>query len=157
MADPFADDPGSAVDAPLALSRDRALRAFDLGVLAAIGVSLAYGVLLYPVGLTWGLIAVAVMGGWVIGAAVRSGAWRGQLHERARSLQLLAVVLGIFSWLGGMFVSYVLSQALFPDAATPLMERLSAAGFAAYIDGTDRILNIVSLSALAFVGWRSAR
>jgi hypothetical protein len=140
--------------APRTLDRQGAIGAFDWGVVAAAGVSLVYGILEYPVGLTWGLIAVGVFGGWVIGAAVARGAWRRQPHLSDRRVRLWAAVLGAFSWLGGMFVAYVASGLLFPAATTPLTERIS---FADYIAGTYDIIRGAAAVTLIIVSWRSAR
>lgn len=139
------------------LTRHRLLHAFDWGALAMIGVSIGYGLLLFPVELSWGLIAVAIAGGWLIGSAVRHGAWRDALHGPARSLQLLAVLLAVVAWFGAFFVAYVAGQLLLPEPAAPLAERLSPAGFAEYLAGTYEFLHAIALAALAFMAWRSAR
>jgi hypothetical protein len=148
--------PDEAEDAltPRAINRRGAIGAFDWGVAAAAGVSLVYGILDYPVGLTWGLIAVGVVGGWVIGAAVARGAWRGEPHLPDRRLRLWAAALGLISWLGGMFVAYVASGLLFPAANTPLTERIT---FGDYIAGTYDIAHGAATVVMVVVSWRSAR
>lgn len=140
----------------MAVNRQRALHAFDFGALAALGVSVVYG-LLWAIELHLGLIAVAVMGGWVIGGAVSHGAWRGALHMPSRRLRLLAAVLGAVAWLGGAFVSYFVNQLVLPQAQTPLLERLSFGGFAEYLTGVYDIVHGIALATLAFFSWRSAR
>ena len=139
---------------PRPLDRHGAVGAFDWGVLAAAAVSLAYGLLVYPVGLGLGLIAVGVFGGWVIGAAVSRGAWRGKPHLPDRRLRLWAAALGLISWLGGMFVAYVASGLLFPAANTPLTERIT---FGDYIAGTYDIAHGAAAVVMVVVSWRSAR
>jgi hypothetical protein len=139
------------------LDRRRALHAFDWGALAAIAVAVVYGLLWAVLDLHLGLIAVGVMGGWLIGGAASHGAWRGALHMPSRWLRLLAAVLGVVAWFGGAAVSYVASQAFFPDPATPLAERLSFAGFADYVTGVYDLVHAAAAAALAFFSWRSAR
>lgn len=138
------------------LDRHRALAAFDWGALAAIGVSLVYG-LLWAIELHFGLIAVAVMGGWVIGGAVAHGAWRGSLHVPSRRLRALAAVLGGAAWLGAGAVYYLIAQAVLPAAQTPLLERLSFDGFAEFLTGVYDLVHGIALATLAFFSWRSAR
>jgi hypothetical protein len=139
------------------LDRQRALKAFDWGLLAMLAVAVAYGLLLYPIGLTWGLIAVGVGGGWLIGRAVRHGAWRGLPHPRNWSLRILAVVLALVAWLIGMFVSYVMSQLLLAGAAQPLLERISPAGFSEYTAQIYDIFHGIAMGALAIMAWRTTR
>lgn len=154
---PPPDVAGGFPEPPIvAVNRRRALHAFDFGALAAIGVSIVYG-LLWAMELHLGLIAVAVMGGWVVGGAVSHGAWRGGLHMPSRRLQLLAAVLGTASWLGGALVSYFVNQLVLPAAQTPLLERLSFGGFAEYLTGVYDIVHGIALATLAFFSWRSAR
>lgn len=147
-------DASDEASRPRTLGRRGAIGAFDWGVAAGAGASLVYGILEYPVGLTWGLIAIGVVGGWVIGAAVARGAWHGEPHLGDRRVRLWAAVVGAFSWLGGMFVAYVASGLLFPAASTPLTERIS---FGDYILGTYDIAHGAAALALILVSWRSAR
>ena len=147
-------DVSGEAPSPRPLDRRGAVGAFDWGLAAAAGVSLVYGVLDYPVGLTWGLIAVGVVGGWIIGAAVARGAWRREPHLPDRRLRLWAAALGLISWLGGMFVAYVASGLLFPAANTPLTERIT---FGDYIAGTYDIAHGAAAVVMVIVSWRSAR
>lgn len=139
------------------LTRPRALHAFDWGALAAVGVAVGYGLLLFPVELTWGLIAVALGGGWLIGRAVSHGAWRAAAHPLTRRLQLLAVLLAVLAWFGGFFVAYLMGQLLLPEASEGLSERISAPRFSEYLAGTYNFLHLLALAALAIMAWRSAR
>ncbi len=139
------------------LDRGRALKAFDWGALAGIGVAVAYGLLWGLLELHFGLIAIGVMGGWLIGAAVTHGAWRGELHVPDRRLRVLAAALGASSWLGGAFIAYFISQALFPNPTTGLLERLSFAGFSDYLISLVDLVHGIALLALVTFAWRSAR
>jgi hypothetical protein len=139
------------------LDRRRALKAFDWGLLAMLGVAAAYGVLVYPVGLEWGLIAVGIGGGWLIGRAINHGAWHGLPHRRNWSLKILAVVLALVAWLLGMFISYALGQLLLEGATQPLLERISPAGFSQYMAQVYAIHHGIAMAALAIMAWRTAR
>lgn len=154
------DDESDDRSTPVVLDRSRALHAFDLGVLTAIAIAVVYGALTYPLGLSWGLVAIGFLGGLLIGSAVSRGAWRGQTHMTDRRLQLLAAAIGGVAWLGGLAVAYLMTQALFPDAATGLLERLSFAGFNEYatrLYETNALGHAGALAAMAFMAWRGAR
>lgn len=155
---PAQPSPAPADDAPAAtLDRGRALHAFDLGALAGIAVAIVYGLSWTVVQLSWGLIAVAIMGGWLIGGAVARGAWRGERHGPDARLRLLAAVFGACAWLGGAAVGYVLGQLLLPQATTPVLERISFGGFADYLVAVTDLLQGIAFATLSFFAWRSAR
>ncbi|HSH22320.1 MAG TPA: hypothetical protein VK992_06880, partial [Candidatus Caenarcaniphilales bacterium] len=104
-----------------------------------------------------GLIAVALVGGWLIGAAVTHGAWRRDLHIPSRRLRLLAAILGGAAWAGGAYVAFTVGQAVLPEATTPLLDRLSFGGFAEYVAGVYDIVHGIALATLIFFSWRSTR
>jgi len=138
----------------------RALRGFDYGLLAGLAVAVAYGVAAELFGLTWGLLAVGFLGGLLIGAAVTRGAWDRRMHITVRRLQVAAAGIAIGAWLIGIFLAYVISQALFPQATTPLIERVSFDGFSDYFAGlfdSIRFIHAASVAAMAFMAWRGAR
>lgn len=138
----------------------KALHGFDLGLLAGLGFALVYGLAAEPFGLTWGLIAVGFIGGIVIGGAVSRGAWSARPHVTIRRLQLIATLIALGSWMVGLLVAYFMTQALLPAASTPLLERISFAGFAEYFAGLFdfvRVSHAGALAAAAFMAWRGAR
>ena len=142
---------------PRRLDRRRALGGFDLGALAAIAVAVVYGLLWTVIQLHLGLIAVAVMGGWLIGGAVARGAWAKERHFADRRLRAMAAVFGGLAWLGGAAVGYLLGQVLLPQATTSVSERLSFAGFADYLVGVYDLVHGIALATLVYFSWRSAR
>lgn len=153
-------DPGPGSNGQLLADQPNILHGFDIGLLAGIGFAIAYGLLAYPVGLTFGLIAIGFLGGIVIGGAVTRGAWAGRPHVTVRRLQVTAALIGIGAWMVGLFLSYVMSQALIPQASTGLLERLSFAGFSDYFAALDELLRFShagALAAVAFMAWRGAR
>lgn len=158
MTRPTAYDP--ADDAPLLSDQPRGLRSYDLGVLAALAVAVAYGLSAALFGLTWGLIAVGFVGGIVIGGAVNRGAWQGRPHVTVRRIQLMGALLALGGWILGLFLAYVISQVLLPQAGTPLLERLSFGRFSDYFLGLDeqiRFIHAASMAATVFMAWRGAR
>jgi hypothetical protein len=154
---PAVAPPDSEDQPPPKLDPRRALAAFDLGALAAIALAVVYGVLWTVFELELGLVAVAVMGGWLVGGAVSRGAWRGEQHLPDRRLRLLAAVLGASAWLGAAAFGYVAGQVFLPQSTQPLLDRLSFAGFAEYIAGVYNLVHGIALATLAFFSWRSAR
>lgn len=149
----MADDGTSSY---VTLNRKRALHAFDWGALAMIGVALVDGLMIYPIGLTWGLIAVAVGGGWIIGRAVLRGAWDGHEARPSRVLQGLAAALSLIAWLAGFAVAYVVAEVLLVSDH-PIDERLSIAGFWDYVSGITDLPHAIALVTFVIIGWRSAR
>lgn len=149
-----------SVEDDVLAAQPRWLHGFDYGLLAGIAVAAVYGLAAELFGLTWGLLAVGFGGGLLIGAAITRGAWGRRRHVTARRLQVLAAAIGIGSGVVGIFVAYVVSQALFPQATTPLTDRISLAGFTGYFAGlfdTIRVIHAASLAAIAFMAWRGAR
>jgi hypothetical protein len=137
-----------------------ALYGYVLGALVGLVMAVLYAVAAEALGLTFGLLAVGFFGGWAIGGAVGYGAWSGRGHVQVRSLQVGAAVIAALAWLVGLFLAYVVSQALLPEATTPLFERVTLSGFAAYFGGTFdfvRLIHLVSLIAAASMAWRGAR
>ncbi|MDP8905369.1 MAG: hypothetical protein M3N29_08645 [Chloroflexota bacterium] len=149
---------GSSEGGPL--SRRDLARGALAGVGMALGVGLAWAFLLVVVGLHTGLIAVAALGGWAVGVAVRRTAVA--TVDAARPVKPgvvrgLAAFCAVLAWAIGVSLSYLLSQLLLPEAATPLAERLSLGGLMAYAIETFDPVQAVSIVILAVVAWRSAR
>jgi hypothetical protein len=139
------------------VAQPRKLSGFDHGLLAALVSALAYGVLVYPIGLTWGLVAAGVAGGWLIGRAVSHGAWKHASPRRERSVTYIAVFLAIAVWPVGMFISYLISQLLIEGATQPLLERVTAEGFGNYLTGIYGVYHLLSVVGLAIMAWRTTR
>jgi hypothetical protein len=127
------------------------------GVVAALGVALVYGVVAEVFDLSLGLIVVGILGGWAIGWAVAQGAWQGRFHLVVPRVRLIAALIGVFSWVAGTLVGYVCGQILLPAASTPVLQRLSVAGFAEYLSSSLISPSILGLAALALVAWRAAK
>jgi hypothetical protein len=132
-------------------------RATLFGLLAGAVVALVYGVLAEIFDLSLGLVVVGLVGGFVIGAAVVSGAFGGRFHLVVPRIRWLAALLGVVSWLVAVLIGYVMSQLLFEGAATPLVDRLSVSGFLEYLNGSLFSPSILGLAGMAFMAWRGAK
>ena len=133
-------------------------RAVVLGVLAGIVIAVVYGILSEPIEFTFGLLVVGVLGGWLIGNAITYGAWRGKEHETQRSLRWTAVAISVLAWVGALALAFFISQALLPQASTPLVSRLTLSGFLDYFTGIDlSFIHFIALALMAFMAWRGAR
>jgi hypothetical protein len=137
----------------------RVAKGLAWGALSALVFAILYGLSAELIGLTFGLPVVALVAGWVIGTAVAYGAWGKSVHEPSQTLRRGAASLAVVGWVLGLTAAYVVSQALIPQAATALGNRLSVGGFLDYIVGLDivRFIHLVSLAFVAFMAWRAAR
>jgi hypothetical protein len=126
-------------------------------IAAAVPTALVYGILADPFGLSWGLIVVGLVGGWLIGSAIAYGAWEGQEHSTIPALRWTAAVIALGAWLAASVVAYVGSQFFYQAATTPLMDRISVSGFIDYFQGTLLSPTLLALAAMAFMAWRGAR
>lgn len=92
------------------------LRAIGFGLLATLGMAVVYGVAWGVIALSWGLLAVGVGGGWLVGAAVREGVRRSAAEQPSDGrpsvglAPLLAAILGAGAWLIGSYIAYALVQ-----------------------------------------------
>jgi hypothetical protein len=127
------------------------------GLAAAVPIALAYGVLADPFGLSWGLIVVGLIGGFVIGASVVQGAFNGRFHLIVPRVRWLAAIVALVCWIGAALVAYVSSQVFYQGAATPFVDRLSVSGLLDYLNGSVFSPSILGLAAMAFMAWRGAK
>jgi len=123
-------------------------------------VGVVYGLATEPFGLSFGLIVIGIVGGIVIGSAVARGAWRGEEHAVNRNVSSAAGLLAVGAGVLGLALAFGVSQALLPQASTPLLERLTPAAFLAYAGGmfdAVRIAHAAAIAIMAVVAWRWAR
>ena len=76
--------------------------------------------------LSFGLLVVAGVGGWLIGAGVRFGAWAGRPHLGSRLLGVIGAALGALCWLLGLVAAWLLSMAILPGSSRSFGDRLTA-------------------------------
>ena len=132
-------------------------RAVALGTLAWVAVILGWLVLAGALGLDWGMIVVAAVGGWMVGTLVRSGAWSGGAHHPSLSLRLFAAVLAASTWLGGQFLVYLWTRVTLPASGLDLGGRIAATPFGDYLGGVIGPLDALEIVLLAAIAWLSAR
>ena len=84
------------------------------GVAGALAWALLKGILEFP-----GVLAVAVVAGWGIGALL----WRIRAHP------LLAALVAFAAWLLGLVLTWLVSMAILPGSTRSLLERIEATSF----------------------------
>ena len=133
-------------------------RGLTLGVVAGAGVGLAYAFLTEPLELTFGLLVIGFVGGWLIGNGISYGAWRGREHEPQRSLRWAALVITTLAWIFALGLAFVISQALVPQASTTVASRITLSGFVDYFTGLEgNFVHFIAFALMAFMAWRGAR
>jgi hypothetical protein len=158
VLDPFAAPPPG--DEEPVLNPPRLGRALALGALAALPIGVVYGIATEPFGLSWGLLAIGFFGGILIGSVVKYGAWAGVEHTPNASVSSYAGLLAVGAGILGLFVAFVVSQALYPQATTSLLERITLDGFLAYATGLfdlNRVIHGLAFAITAVAAWRWAR
>ena len=90
------------------------LAALAVGLLAAVGWALIKGILEFP-----GVLAVAVVAGWAIGALL----WQVRAHP------LLAALIAIGAWALGLVLTWLVAMAILPGSARTFLERVEATPF----------------------------
>jgi hypothetical protein len=114
----------------------RIVVALMVTLLAALAWSLCKGILELGVG----LLAVAVLGGWSIGAVVRP----------IRRAPLIAIAFSVLAWLGGLVGTWLIAMALLQASSRTFIERLGATPFVDWLSPQFGLLEIISL--LLFMG-----
>ena len=120
--------PGST---PLALAE-----AVLVALLSALAWAIVRGVLEFP-----GALAVAVVGGWLIGEIL----WSVRAHP------LVAAVMAGLAWLAGLVLTWITAMALLPESTRTFIERLQHTPFLDWLGPQFGWLEIIGL-ALYIVG-----
>lgn len=158
------------------------LRGFDVGLLTALAVALVHGIAWSIAGLTFGLLAVAVGGGWLIGYAIKQGvagqraralAAAASDADRAatavdpyasapyqpppRGMSTMAALLALMTYIVGSFVAFAIVQLQVGEGA--LLDRLTPANFGAFMNALidPPLLQSAVLAAYVVIAWLSAR
>jgi hypothetical protein len=128
-----------------------ALRALGAAVLGAgVWIGLAG-----PFAVTWGLLAVALFVGWLVGSAARSGA----TVPRPR-LQAVAVGGALFAWVTALVGVYLYSLAALPSlgpAGTSLSERIAATSIVSFYGQQFGPIDALEGAFVLLAAWWSAR
>jgi hypothetical protein len=146
-----------ARSADAVLESPRVGRAIALGlagvVITAAAMALLYGVL----SITAGLLAVAALGGWMIGAGVRKGAWDGLPHRPSGAPTALAILLAAVAWLAGLVAAWLVSLATIQASSRSFLERVAATPFLDWLAPQLGALEIVDLLLLVGVAAYASR
>lgn len=132
-------------------------RAFAFALAGWIGVVLAWLILAGIVGLDWGMLVVAVAGGWLVGTLGSTGAWAGRPHVPRPSPRLLAALVAASAWLGGQAAVYLWTRVTLPESSLDVGARIAALPFADYLAGVIGPLDAIELALLAAIAWAAAR
>ncbi len=114
---------------------------------AALLVAAAWALLRGILELGAGLLALAAVGGWAIGAALRTG-WPSAI---------LAALMGAAAWLLGLVLTWLVAMALLPASSRTLPERIAATPFIDWLSPQFELLEVVGLLLLAGVAGVAAR
>ncbi|MFN8619801.1 MAG: hypothetical protein U0869_11555 [Chloroflexota bacterium] len=139
------------------VERPAFVRAALLGALVGLGTAALSAIFWAVLSITAGLLAIAILGGWLIGVAVRTGAWSGRPHRPSRSPVALAVALGIFTWAGTLLLAWLISMAILPGSTRSFLERLDAQPFLDWVSPQLEPLDYVRLVLLMLIPAWSAR
>jgi len=132
-------------------------RGIGLGLVAVV-VVVAVGALLRGIlDLSGGVIAVAIAGGWVIGTAVRRGAWAGRPHRASSAPVIWAAILGALCWLVGLVGTWLVAMAILPGSSRTFLERLAATPFLDWLAPQLGLADLLSLLLFVGFGWFGAR
>jgi hypothetical protein len=132
-------------------------RVLALGSIPVIGYVVLYAVLQGVLDLSAGLLAVSAGGGWLIGAAVRQGAWAGQVHRRSRRPQGAAIALAATAWVGGQVASWVVAMWILPGSTRTFEERLADSPFLDWLGPQLGLLEFLELALLVGLAWYGSR
>jgi hypothetical protein len=141
------------------MDRPRIGRGLGYGLAATALVAVVGAVSRGILDLSTGLIALAVGGGWAIGAAVRQGVWGGQPHRPSSAPTLIAAALGALGWLASLVGAWVVSMAILPASSRSLPDRLLATPFVDWLSpqiGLGEYLALLLFIGFAGFGARSA-
>jgi hypothetical protein len=133
------------------------VRAAILGVLVGVVVAILGGLLRSILDLTAGLLALAVAGGWAVGAAVRRGAWGGLPHRASAAPELLGMLLGALAWVAALVFAWVVAMAILPASERSLLDRLAGTPFLDWLSPQLGFADVLGLVVAALLGWFGAR
>ncbi len=132
-------------------------RALAMGLAVGLIVAISAALLRSILDVTAGLLALAVVGGWAVGAAVRRGAWSGTPHRASAAPGLLGMLLGAVSWVLGLVLAWLVAMAVLAGSERTLLERLTGTPFLDWLAPQLGFADLVSLVLAAALGWWGAR
>jgi hypothetical protein len=97
-----------------------------------------------------GLLGVAIVGGWSIGALLR----------QVRATPWLAAAIATLAWLAGLMLTWLLALALLPASSRTFIERVEGTPFLDWLSPQFGLLEVTGLALYllaALYGARSRR
>ena len=131
-------------------------RAAAAGALSAATLALAWGLAEGELGLDIGLLVLAAFGGWLVGASVRWGAWRGRDRRRVTGLRALAATLAILVWPVAQAAAWVATRATLPESSLDLAGRLASTPYLTFVGDTVGPAALAEVFLLGLIAWLAA-
>jgi hypothetical protein len=94
-----------------------------------------------------GLLGVAVVGGWSIGALL----WQ------VRATPWLAAAIGTLAWLGGLVLTWLLALAMLPASSRSFIERVQGTPFLDWLLPQFGLLEVTGLALYLLAALYGAR
>jgi hypothetical protein len=132
-------------------------RALVLGVVTGLLVALGAALLRSVLDLTAGLLALAALGGWAVGAAVRWGAWAGRPHRASAAPEVMGLLLGALTWAAALVLAWVVAMAILPGSERSVVERLAGTPFLDWLSPQLGLAELLGLVLATMLGWVAAR
>jgi hypothetical protein len=133
------------------------VRAVAFGMGTGLLVALVAALLRSILDITTGLIALAIGGGWVVGASVRRGAWAGLAHRPSSAPELVGLCLGAATWVAALVLAWVVAMAILPGSERSLVDRLAVTPFLDWLSPQVGLADPLGLVLSALLGWFGAR
>jgi hypothetical protein len=118
------------------------LGALLVGLVSALAWAFIKGVLEFP-----GVLAVAVIGGWVMGALL----WSVRAHPA------LAGLLAALTWLLGLVLTWLTAMALLPSSSRTFLERVEGTPFLEWLAPQFGAIEVVGLVLYVLAALYGAR
>lgn len=109
--------------------------AIALAIAMALVAALAWALLRSVLELGIGLLAVAALGGWIVGATLK------QMHNAA----LLAVGIAAGGWFVGLLLTWLVSMAILPGSSRTFLGRVEGTPFLDWLSPQFGLLEVAAL------------
>ena len=116
-------------------------------MLAASLAALAWALLKGVFELGPGLLGVAIVGGWSIGALL----WR------VRAAPWLAAAIATLAWLAGLVLTWLLALAILPASSRTFIERVQGTPFLDWLSPQFGLLEVIGLALYLLAALYGAR
>ena len=128
------------------------------GLAGVLLVAIIWLVAAGTLALTWALVGIAAIGGWIIGSAVGWGGWNPTGPRRTHpTARLIAVALAGLAWLAGTYLAYLWKLVVSAKASEPVAQRLAEQDFPRWLGSEFGPLQVAQLLVMAVLAWWSSR